>query len=164
MQTLCQRCWYMLPWPNFILQLNPLHCFLIKSWTTVVTNLHTKAFPNRFCPCVCVYIFNVFVVATTNSIEHAKSLHCVRLCNIVALMWLDAVYYASAATDSERPLLLLLCLLVHGQVNIIFAVSVCLFVCLCVCLCRVFLSRLWSDFDQTRIHVICLGLVVSPRI
>ena len=37
-------------------------------------------------------------------------------------------------------------------------------VCLSVCLCRVFLSRLWSDFDQTRIHVICLGLVVSPRI
>ena len=35
--------------------------------------------------------------------------------------------------------------LVHGQVTIIFAVSVCLF----VCLCRVFLSRLWSDFDQT---------------
>ena len=43
--------------------------------------------------------------------------------------------------------------------------SVCLFVCLFVCfLCRVFLSRLWSDFDQTRTHVICLGLVVSPRI
>ena len=35
---------------------------------------------------------------------------------------------------------------------------------LSVCLCRVFLSRLWSDFDQTRTHVICLGLVVSPRI
>ena len=33
-------------------------------------------------------------------------------------------------------------LLVHGQVTIIFVVSVCLFVCLSVCLCRVFLSRL----------------------
>ena len=42
--------------------------------------------------------------------------------------------------------------------------SVCLFVCLFVCLCRVFLSRLWSDFDETRTYVICLGLVVSPRI
>jgi len=42
--------------------------------------------------------------------------------------------------------------------------SVCLSVCLFVCLCRVFLSRLWSDFDQTRTYVICLGLVVSPRI
>ena len=42
--------------------------------------------------------------------------------------------------------------------------SVCWFVCLSVCLCRVFLSRLWSDFDQTRTYVICLGLVVSPRI
>jgi len=42
--------------------------------------------------------------------------------------------------------------------------SVCLFVCLSVCLCRVFLSRLWSDFDQTRTYVIWLGLVVSPRI
>ena len=50
--------------------------------------------------------------------------------------------------------------LVHGQVTIIFVVSV----CLSVCLCRVFLSRLWSDFDQTRTHAICLGLVVSPRI
>jgi len=52
--------------------------------------------------------------------------------------------------------------LVHGQVTIIFVVSVCSFVCLSVCLsvclCRVFLSRLWSDFDQTRKYVICLGL------
>ena len=47
-------------------------------------------------------------------------------------------------------------LLVHGQVTIIFVVS--------VCLCRVFLSRLWSDFDHTRTHVICLGLVAYPRI
>jgi len=38
-------------------------------------------------------------------------------------------------------------MLVHGQVTIIFVVSVCLYVCLFVCLCRVFLSRLWSDFD-----------------
>jgi len=53
-----------------------------------------------------------------------------------------------------------LLLLVHGQVTIIFVVSV----RLSVCLCRVFLSRLWSDFDQTRTHVICLDLVVSPRI
>jgi len=51
-------------------------------------------------------------------------------------------------------------LLVHGQVTIIFVVSV----CLSVCLCRVFLSRLRSDLDQTRIHVTCPGLVVSPRI
>jgi len=47
-----------------------------------------------------------------------------------------------------------LSILVHGQVTIIFVVSV----CLSVCLCRVFLSRLWSDFDQTRTCVICLGL------
>ena len=42
--------------------------------------------------------------------------------------------------------------LVHGQVNIIFVVYVCLCVCLSVCLfvCAVFLSRLWSDLDQTR--------------
>ena len=55
-------------------------------------------------------------------------------------------------------------LLVHGQVTIIFVVSVGLSVCLFVCLCRVLLSRLWSDFDQTRSYVICLDLVVSPRI
>ena len=57
-------------------------------------------------------------------------------------------------------------LLVYGQVTIIFilsvCLSVCLFVCLFVCLCRVFLSRLRSDLDQTRTHVICPGLVVSP--
>ena len=45
-----------------------------------------------------------------------------------------------------------------------FRSSVCLSVCLFVCLCRVFLSRLWSDFDQTRTHVTCRGLIVSPRI
>ena len=44
--------------------------------------------------------------------------------------------------------------LVHGQVTIIFVVSV----CLSVCLCRVFLSRLRSDLDQTRTHVTCPGL------
>jgi len=38
-------------------------------------------------------------------------------------------------------------------VTIIFVVSVCLF-----------LSCLWSDFDQASTYVICLGLVVSPRI
>ena len=37
-------------------------------------------------------------------------------------------------------------------------------VCLSVCLCRVFLSRLWSDLDQTSTYVTCPGLVVSPRI
>ena len=52
-------------------------------------------------------------------------------------------------------------LLVHGQVTIIFVVSVCLFVCLFV---QSFVSRLWSDFDQTRTYVICLGLLVSRRI
>ena len=40
--------------------------------------------------------------------------------------------------------------------------SVCWFVCLFVC--AVFLTRLWTDFDQTWTYVICLGLVVSPRI
>jgi len=52
--------------------------------------------------------------------------------------------------------------LVHGQVTIIFVVSVglsvCLSVCLFVCLCRVFLSRLRSDFDETWTYVLCLGL------
>ena len=37
-------------------------------------------------------------------------------------------------------------------------------VCLFVCLRRVFLSRLRNDLDQTRTHVTCPGLVVSPRI
>jgi len=34
--------------------------------------------------------------------------------------------------------------------------SQCLFVCLFAC--AVYLSRLLSDFDQTRTHAICLGL------
>jgi len=50
------------------------------------------------------------------------------------------------------------------SVCLFVCLSVCLSFCLFVCLCRVFLSRLWSDFDQTRTHVICLGLVVSARI
>ena len=37
-------------------------------------------------------------------------------------------------------------------------------VCWFVCLCRVFLSRLWSDFDQSWTFVISLCLVVSRRI
>ena len=37
--------------------------------------------------------------------------------------------------------------LVHGQVTIIFIVSVCLFVC------AVFLSRVWSDFDMLYVWV-----------
>jgi len=45
--------------------------------------------------------------------------------------------------------------LVHGQVTIIFVVSVGLSACLFV---QSFLSRLWSDFDQTSTYVMCLGL------
>jgi len=56
---------------------------------------------------------------------------------------LDFVLSSSFAVSSGVGTSLLL---VHGQVTIIFVVSV----CLSVCLCRVFLSRLWSDFDQTR--------------
>ena len=56
----------------------------------------------------------------------------------------------------------LMAFLVHGQVTIIFVVSVCLSVCLFAC--AEFFSRLRSDLDQTRTHVTCPGLVVSPRI
>jgi len=48
--------------------------------------------------------------------------------------------------------------LVHGQVTIIFVVSV----GLSVCLCRVFLSCLWSDFDQTWTYVIMSGSSCVP--
>jgi len=64
----------------------------------------------------------------------------------------------SCAASRNLGLLFVSQLLVHGQVTIIFVVSVGLSVWLFVCLCRVFLSRLWSDFDQTRTYVICLGL------
>jgi len=48
--------------------------------------------------------------------------------------------------------------LVHGQVTIIFAVSVCLFVCV------EFFSAVFDPISIKLGHVICLGLVVSPRI
>ena len=53
-------------------------------------------------------------------------------------------------------------LLVHGQVTIILVVSVCLFVCLFVC--AAFFSAVFDPISIKLEHVICLGLVVSPRI
>jgi len=57
---------------------------------------------------------------------------------------------------------------VHGQVTIIFVVSVCLPVCLSVCLfvCAEFFSAVFDPISIKLGHtyVICLGLVVSPRI
>ena len=51
-------------------------------------------------------------------------------------------------------------LLVHGQVTIIFEVAVCLFVC------AEFFSAVFDPISIKLGHnyVICLGLVVSPRI
>ena len=56
--------------------------------------------------------------------------------------------------------------LVHGQVTIIFVVSVGLSVCLFVCLfvCAEFFSAVFDPISIKLGHVICLGLVVSPRI
>jgi len=51
-------------------------------------------------------------------------------------------------------------LLVHGQVTIIFVVSVGLSVCLFV----QFFSAVFDPISIKLGHVICLGLVVSPRI
>jgi len=56
--------------------------------------------------------------------------------------------------ECEADLPLSFLFLVHGQVIIIFVLSV----GLSVCLCRVSLSRLWSDFDETWTYVTCLGL------
>jgi len=77
---------------------------------------------------------------------------------------ISALYIICLFISYAFPLIPFLHFLVHGQVTIIFVVSVGLSVCLFVCLCRVFLSRLWSNFDQTWTYVIRLGLVVSPRI
>jgi len=52
--------------------------------------------------------------------------------------------------------------LVHGQVTIIFVVSVGLSVCLFVC--AEFFSAIFDPISIKLGHVICLGLVVSPRI
>ena len=53
-------------------------------------------------------------------------------------------------------------LLVHGQVTIIFVVSVCLSVCLFVC--AEFFSAIFDPIWIKLGHVTCPGLVVSPRI
>jgi len=52
--------------------------------------------------------------------------------------------------------------LVHGQVTIIFVVSLCLSVCLFVC--AEFFSAVFDPISIKLGHIICLGLVVSPRI
>jgi len=54
-------------------------------------------------------------------------------------------------------------LLVHGQVTIIFVVSVCLFVCLFVC-AEFFLAVFDPIWIKLGHNVTCPGLVVSPRI
>jgi len=59
---------------------------------------------------------------------------------------------------STNNVLLSLLLLVHGQVTIIFVVSVCLFVC------AEFFSAVFDPISIKLGHVICLGLVVSRRI
>ena len=48
--------------------------------------------------------------------------------------------------------------LLHGQVTIIFVVSVCLFVC------AEFFSAVFDPISIKLLYVVCLGLVVSPRI
>ena len=60
-----------------------------------------------------------------------------RFCTVYWCHLLPGVKWCELATLRKTAILL-----VHGQVTIIFVVSVCLFVCLSVCLCRVFLSRL----------------------
>ena len=55
-----------------------------------------------------------------------------------------------------------LSVLVHGQATIIFVVSVCLSVCLFVC--AEFFLAVFDPISIKLGHVICLGLVVSPRI
>jgi len=54
--------------------------------------------------------------------------------------------------------------LVHGQVTIIFVVSVGLSVCLFVCAEFSSFSAVFDPISIKLGHVICLGLVVSPRI
>jgi len=95
------------------------------------------------------------------------------LCRFPALAFLDIFWhrlphYTCRFTSAGWPAHVTWALLIGSRPSYHYFRSVCLFVCLSVCLsvclCRVFLSRLWSDFDQTRTHFICLGLVVSPRI
>jgi len=53
--------------------------------------------------------------------------------------------------------------LVHGQVTVIFEVSVGLSVC-CLFVCAEFFSAVFDPISIKYGHVICLGLVVSRRI
>ena len=72
----------------------------------------------------------------------------------------------SIAHITKRYTNVLTTLLIHGQVTIIFVVSVCLSVCLFVCLfvCAEFFSAVFDPISIKLGHAICLGLVVSPRI
>jgi len=84
-------------------------------------------------------------------------------CNMGFKYWLFVL--RAVLPVVTRVLLCYLVVLVHGQMTIIFIVYVCLSVCLFVC--AEFFSAV---FDPISIklghitHVICLGLVVSPRI
>jgi len=67
--------------------------------------------------------------------------------------------------DDHFRVLVLELVLVHGQVSIIFVVSVGLSVCLSVCfVCAEFFSAVFDPISIKLGHVVCLGLVVSPRI
>jgi len=132
----------------------------------------------RKCQCECVIVCLMCPYTLLNGCcTQRLELHAVKRLVVMLIDWnyrvetcLCACWKCSCSSSRWLPILsfrifsingnLSLMQLVHGQVTIIFVVSV----CLSVCLCRVFLSRLWSDFDQTRTYVICLGLVVSPRI
>jgi len=108
--------------------------------------------------------------------KEVLTLSCVLLKHLLkALTLIYANDYRSSTNDWDLPLSQVLPIRVRTAVDVFswcfgsrpsdhYFRRVCLFVCLFVCLCRVFLSHLWSAFDQTRTHVICLGLVVSPRI
>jgi len=81
-------------------------------------------------------------VAWSNN-YHIETLHChVNVsCKCTTVQFITRVRYTCITM-----------FLLQGQVTIIFLVSV----GLSVCLCRVFLSRLWSDFDETWTYVTCL--------
>jgi len=100
------------------------------------------------------YIITLWV----NSRGNATAVHCPRVQNVLTGLY-DFRRASMPSRICHKPL-------AHYWFTAKWPllVSACLFVCLSVCLCKVFLSRLWSDFDQTRTHVICLGLVVSTRI
>ena len=131
----------------------PVHMLLMREKCSAVVGQTQR--PCNITSMVYISIVKPDQARTCLSTTHA-TVDCTR-CAQVSLVLSPERKFATKKSERLRPKTK-----IDSRPSDHYFRSVCLFVCLFVG--AVFLSRLWSDFDQTRIHVICLGLVVFPRI